>query len=346
IEKEPLDLSVYGLDRPAASLELRTSDSRKIFYIGDETPDGSGYYFNTDASSDVYIMESYMVDVIKLTARDYADIGSSFTAEEITALRITSAGGSVLNVVMRPEGARDQYGLLSYWDITEPKRQSASNSDVATLLTAPVADLENNVSAIIVSSDENIAETGLDSPEYTVQVTTEKENITYEISRQREEYRYIRRVGSGYILRVDSEDCDFAALRPYDVAEKYLALVDIGLVKGVTIEHGGKTTELAVVDGSGENAAFYADGKEVDSTAFRTFYSHIVALDVSGEAVDPKCENVVGSIEYRLTTGETISLVFAPYDDRNYAVFVNGEGLYCAAKKTIDKVFDEVRETF
>ncbi len=344
VEAAPDDLSVYGLDRPSASLTLTLKDgTAKTFYIGNKASDNSGSYFNTDSSSDVYFMQSYQVDMINLTARDYADIGESIAAGDITAIEIVSPSGT-LKVERSPEGQKDQYGLLSYWDITSPRRQSASNSDVEEKLLTPATQLEDSVSAIIKYDEAD--DHGLDSPQYRITLTSEAGSVVYAVSAPENEYRYIRRDDQDYILRVDSGACDFAAADAYTVAEKYLALVAINLVQNVNIDYDGEVTRLTVVDGGGDNASYYCENHEVDADVFTDFYMNIVAMDVDGEAVDPVLKDTVGSIEYVLNSGESIKLEFVPYDERNYAVFVNGDGLYYINKKKVTKVFDKVTQTF
>ncbi len=343
IEENPADLSVYGLDKPAAALRLVTTDGERTFYIGDETPDGNSYYFNTDTSSDVYLMESYVAAVVFLTARDYADIGSTIDADYITEIRISSPDGA-LHVVMDPEGEKDRYGLLSYWNITEPVERSASNSDVASVLSTPIAEMEDDISAILVDTAENRAETGVDSPQYTLELTSAGEDIVYRFGNTDGEYRYVLREGSGCIFRVDEVDCGFLYTQAYDVSEKYLAMIDIALLDSVKITYDGKTKLFTAVDADSDNARFYVDGKEVSGDEFRDFYQQIVAIPVGGEAIDPVYDDIVGTIEYTLTSGEKITLEFAPYEDRSYAVFVNGVGQYSILKKNIDRIFELTEE--
>lgn len=343
IDESPADLSVYGLDAPSASVDVRTDDGGKIFYVGSKTPDGSSYYFNTNSSPCVYLLDSYVADVAFLTARDYANLGSSFTAEDVTEIRIAPSAGEALHVVMDEGGPRDQYSLLSYWDITEPSAASASNTSVSETLCTPAAALETGASAIIADTVEARAEYGLASPEFTLDVTA-GEKITYRISPAAGEYRYILREGSGCILRVDNDDCAFLYTKPYDIMEKYLALIDISLLNSAEISRGGETMVLSVKNPSAENAEFFINGKKAEEDSFRKCYQQIVALGVSGEAVNPPKENIAGQIVYNLASGEKITLEFAEYDDRNYSVFVNGKGQYTILKKNIDKIFDMIKE--
>ena len=346
IEEDPADLSVYGLDNPSATLTLITAGGSKTFYIGNETPDGTGSYFNTDSSDDVYIMESYKVDVIRLTAKNYVTIAAGIADTDITGVRVEGSGG-VLEVKMQPTGPKDQYGLRSYWDIIEPVKQTASNSDVSNNLITPISKLEDGVTGVLEINDENLAETRLDSPEYTVTVTTVTGVVTYEISAVSGEYRYLRRSDVPYLMRVDADACTFVYTQPYDVAEKLLAQIDIGIVQEVNIEHKGNTYTLTILNGSGEDAAFYYNGMQVDTDTYRKLYQNIVVIPVSGEAEGEVArENLLGSIQYVLNSGEALTLEFVPYNDRNYAVFVDGECLYTVAKKNVDKIFSKVRETF
>lgn len=345
VAQDPEDLSAYGLDSPSAVMTLTTTAGSRTFYIGDETPDGSGSYFNTDGSSDVYIMAGYQVDVVRLTARDYLTVAAGLAAEDMTAVTIRGPEG-VLALSMDPAGPRDQYSLLSYWDITSPESRSASNSDVTDKLLTPISELENGVSGAMELNGENLTACGLDSPEYTVTVTAGGKDYTYEFSAVSGTYRYFRRSDVNYIMRADDEDCAFLRTTAYDVAEKLLAMIDIGLISEIHIEHEGETVNLDVVDGGGENPGFYHDGMQLDEDTFKDFYGHIVAVLVSGSLDSAPTGEEIGSIEYVLTGGESIKLVFTEYDERNYAVTVNGGDAYTVAKKTVEGIFDKVKDTF
>ncbi len=343
------DMSVYGLDAPTAVLTLTTAGGGRTFYIGSQTPDASGSYFNTDASEDVYIMKSYMVDVVELTARDYLTVAEGLSAESITAVTVDGPSGR-LAVEMRPEGPRDQYGLLSYWNLTSPERRSASNSDVTDRLLTPISQLESGVSGVLEMNDENLSSTGLNSPEYTVSVTAGGGDVVYEFSPVSGEYRYFRRSDVNYIMRTDSEDCAFLQTGSYDVAEKLLAMIDIALISEIRTSHDGREKQFDIVDGGGDNAAFYKDGVQLDADEFRDFYGKIVAIAVSGVPDGPADYSQPpapeGSIEYVLTDGTGLKLEFTGYDERNCLVSVDGEEYYTVARKTVDKMFEEIDKAF
>lgn len=344
IDENPEKAGDYGLANPETVLKLTTAGGGRTFSIGKETPDGGGYYFSTDASPAVYVMESYVADVAFLTARDYVNLGDSFAADSVTRVRIAPRGGSALCVEKDPEGERDRYGLLSYWNITEPQERSASNSDVLTLLTTPAADLESTASGIYENTAENRALTGVDAPEFNIEVTADGKNIAYAVSPASDEYRYLLREDSGYILRVDAEAADFAYTAMDAVAERYLAVIDIADVSGLEVDFRGEKTEFTVVDGAGDNAAFYRDSEELEADDFRALYQKLVALPVSGVLDDAPAEGVFGSITYKLASGENYVLEFAPYSERGYGVYINGRRQYSMLKKNVDDLFDLVRE--
>ena len=215
---------------------------------------------------------------------------------------------------------------------------------MVTLLTTPASQLEDTASGIYENTAENRAELGLDNPEFTVEVTA-REKITYLISPSDGEYRYIirsdgGRSDSGYILRVDSESGDFAYTTMERVAERYLAMIDIATLSSLDITHGGKTTHFTVIDGAGENAAFFMGDKELTAESFRPFYQQLVALPVSGVINDAPAENVIGTISYNLISGDRLVLEFAPYDERNYGVYINGTRQYTMLQKNVDKLFE------
>ena len=344
IDEAPENTGDYGLYQPETVITIGTSSGSRTFYIGNETPDGNSYYFNTDDSRSVYLMAGYVADVAFLTARDYVNLGSTFAADDVTRVRIVQRSGSALCVTMDPNGARDQYGLISYWDISEPEERSASNSDVVTMLTTPVAELESTVSGIYADTAENRAMTGLSNIEFTVEVTADDKDITYYISPAADEYRYIVRADSGYILRIDREAADFAYTPMESVAERYLAMIDIASVSSVDMTYRDEALHFTVIDGAGENAAFFVGDEELSAERFREFYQKIVALPVSGVIDDEPVEDVFGSISYNLISGDRLKLEFAPYGERSYGVYINGRRQYSMLKKNVDDLFDLMRE--
>ncbi len=341
----PDDLGDFGLDAPNAV--LTTTGGGRTFYIGGETPDGKGSYFNTDASSDVYVMKSYMVDVINLVAKDYADIAQGLAVENITGVAIDGPSGR-LAVEMDPAGPKDQYSLLSYWNITSPVKRSASNNDVTDRLLTPITEIEGGVSGILPITDENMASTGLSAPEYVIEVNTKSGLVKYDVSASDGTYRWIRRSDVDYLMRTGADGWSVLSAAPGDLEEKLLAMIDISLISEIRIEHKGETMNFDVVDGGGDNAAFFKDGVELDGDAFRDFYSGIVAISVSGSLDGPPAYSApvesVGSIEYVLASGESLKLEFWPGDERNYAADFNGE-YYSVARKTVDKIFENMDET-
>ena len=332
--------AAFGLDKPETTITVGADSGERSFYIGSETPDGSGYYFSTDSGPEVYVMESYVADVAFLTARDYVSLGTAFTAEEITEMRVEPRGGSPLHVVMNPDGAADQYGLLSYWTITEPEERSASNSDVTTVLLTPASEMESTASGIYEDNAENRAMLGLDSPEFSLEVTLEGGEASYLISPAAGEYRYIIREGTGYILRVDDAGCAFLYSTMEQVAEKYLAMIDVADLSGIEMAANGETKTFTVLDGAGDNASFYVDGRELAEDEFRGFYQQIVALLVSGVLEDAPMGDTIGSITYILNSGEKLKLDFTPYDERNCGVYINGKRQYSMLRKNVEKIFD------
>lgn len=339
----------FGLDSPVAVLTLTTTSGSRTFYIGSETPDNSGSYFNTDASSDVYVMKSYLVDVINLVAKDYADIAAGLNADDITGVSVSGPGG-VLEVRMDPSGPKDEYKLLSYWDLISPVHRSASNNDVTEKLLTPLTQIESGVTGILPPTDENMASTGLASPEYNITVDGKNGATVYEVSPSDGTYRWIRRSDVNYLMRTEAENWEILNLSASDLEEKLLALIDIRLISEIHIEHRGETMNFDIVDGGGENAAFFKDGTELDADGFRDFYSHIVAINVSGSLEDApeysQTPTPVGSIEYVLTNGESLKLTFTGYDERNDWVSVNGQENYTVAVKTVDKIFDDINDYF
>ena len=75
IEDDCKDLSVYGLDEPAATLSVNsTRGFSDIFYIGDKTPDGGAYYFLKDGDTTVWCVNTYFAQRVLKARNEFFDL--------------------------------------------------------------------------------------------------------------------------------------------------------------------------------------------------------------------------------------------------------------------------------
>lgn len=63
------DLQTYGLDPPSTVLDLGLRGDRKLrLFLGDTTPDGSGYYATQEGDDNLYVIESVWGQVLRRLA--------------------------------------------------------------------------------------------------------------------------------------------------------------------------------------------------------------------------------------------------------------------------------------
>lgn len=341
VEEAPEDLSLYGLDEPAATVRVAlASAEEKTFFIGDETSDKVQRYFNTDTSSDVYVINSSEVDYALRAQADFRDKSvAQRETSDIDEVEIKKNSKTTIRLKLREGGARDNFGALSYWNIVEPYEKSASNQEVETRILQYAASV--TADAYEDYTVANMAAFGLNNPQYTLRVhlVSGSEDIYSIGAAAPTGGRYVYMHGSDYIFVVSDDALAFLDTDPYALLEKYIALVDIKTCANVELTSGLTTVSLAVVDPDGELEAYYVDNKEVLEDDFKDFYQLLIGLTFDGEADAAAQGETLYSIKYTLQSGETISIAFAPYDERNYAVYIGGQCEFFIRQKKVESLF-------
>ena len=92
LSEEIEDLKTYGLDPPSTVLGLHLRGDRNLtMYLGDLTPDGSGYYATQEDDDNLYVIESVWGKVIRRLASEppYPSWFYRFDSSRVLYLSVT-----------------------------------------------------------------------------------------------------------------------------------------------------------------------------------------------------------------------------------------------------------------
>ena len=195
-EPSAADLKKYGLDKPAATVNLNMGSARATLLVGGKADDTTVYARDTSKPV-VMTIESSLADELKKGAEDYRrkDL-FEFRPYNANRLEITRAGTTIVFEKVKGEGPN----AVDKWRRVGPPAKDADKDKMDSLLSR----LSNMRAASFVDSTAN---TGLDAPAMTVVVkfddSKKEERVTFA---KHENDAYAARPGEPGAAKIDTTD--------------------------------------------------------------------------------------------------------------------------------------------
>jgi hypothetical protein len=175
---ETNDAKEYGLDKPAATVRVKSGSSEAGLAIGKSA--GDGVVYARDLSRPlIFTVEQALLDELKKPTDDFR-IKDLFDARAFNTTRVEIVRNGQ-TMVFEKEKGKDT------WKQTAPAQKAADGAKVEALLSA----LSNTRASSFV---EKISDTGLDAPETTV-------GVTFEDGQRKEKVAFARKGADAYARR-------------------------------------------------------------------------------------------------------------------------------------------------
>ena len=217
--------------------------------------------------------------------------------------------------------------------------QSGANDDyIDNKILEPIESIALNTP--LEGVDGGFSDT---SPELTISITP-YDNITGKygepytetlvVGKTEGDMTYVRYKGKVYMTPADS--IDFVNESAFNIVSKMQALVDISLVKSVTLEYGNEkhTMDISYNDNV---FRFKLDGKETNDKVSQKMYQSIISLAVDAVYNDaPIKDDTILKITFEGKKSENDTVVeIKPIDDINCALIRNGEVKFTIKKSKV-----------
>ena len=364
VVEAPGDLGVYGLDDPAAAVEIAFTDGTvRRFILGDKTPSGLRYYLMEQGQPDVYLVYASVGTAWTRTRGEmHAASLPQITVEEIRQASLTGADGEAITVGYEPD--RKSLGISGLW-LTSPVECEA-NAEAVT-------EYFQNIAAIAVkgfadeAAAEGLAQYGLDSPRYHLAVYGENEAGERSLIRELRigddcgddaVYARIDDTNDVYTIRRSSV-AFLASISTAKLIGRFTNIIDITNVNQIHVAGDGVDETLEIeripeLDESGDPIlgadgavataeAFRIGGEPADEKMFRKLYQLVIGTLADGllpvgwapaDSVKPAL-----TVTYRLTEGRADEIAeYLPYNAEHYAVRRNGVCLFYILKSRVDVI--------
>ena len=363
VEKDPEDLSIYGLDEPQFRMELSFDDGRTInLYIGNHTPVDYYYYAMTDSDNTVYTVGNYLTTLITRRELEYRDIKTfpEYTDEDIYSninwVRFTKRDGTVVEIQLDSDYSIEGNKASSSYMLLSPVVSSCTDELVQEKVLDVAATIKYSSIICDIGGDQ-LAEYGFDRPGRFEMKDTDGNVIDLVVGGMAQgNYSYVI-MGEQYDAFMAGEtdeltlltysadafaclDIDYTTL-----LNRAVWIQDIHSVGSIVYDMNGTvyTMELEEYDdvtGSGVDVVRTVgtiNGKSISETNTKRLYSRTLNLREVGE-VDSNAE--LGSAEYLITLnlrgGGKRVLELIALNERQYACRVDGKTEFYIYKSNID----------
>lgn len=331
-DETPEDLSLYGFAHPKARVTVTTDGESKMFFVGDMLSEKTGYYFKEDTSDIIYVIShdkgsSFCADIEKY--RSY--IVTGFDPETITSVSVDGPEGS-LAVTLN----QDTEVVPAKWLITSFYNKPADDKYTDEKLITPVSEIvATGVETDKAESDEKY---NLDT-----QVTITTTDISYSfLVGKGETEGYVRINGLPTVYTVKKEAIGFTELITYDILERYVYLVYMDDINGVTVTLPDKVYVLKI-DRKNSGETYTINGKNVDSEKFKSLYQKVIGISADAVISGAETGPLAAKIKFDYINGKTLEISFYEYDNLNYSVYENGKCLFYTKKQNISDIADVLK---
>lgn len=308
IENETDNLAEYGLDKPKSRVKVYYSDgTERTLNVGNFYGNNEGTYVYIDGDTNVYVVPSMAGNYLVYQLRDLLNLPSlTATGASAQNLYFIDSDRSVVNLAYIP-------GELSgekAWYILQPT-VCATDSD-------SIDEFFENLSGFTLSSvhkqsaGEDLSEYGFDTPVCELQSYNDDGKLLEHlvIGKKIDENTY-------YCALLSDEDAKFedspvyivqsdqvVLIRPdiVKIADPYLVSLNIYWLRSGEFTLNGEKYEITVdrktvydddgnikLEDDGTESTvntYFINGKQLDSTQFKTFYSKMLFLTVEGTTSD------------------------------------------------------------
>ena len=355
----------YGFDAPKATAEFIGRGETKGFTltIGNESPDGRGYYLKTTLAETVYLVEETEITEIFNEDLAYArndnlggfdensDNSDYFTDGSLSIYDTLVVNGKNFPQTMKVEKNDDDSYIA--FQITSPMNRYAY--DTKEFLLALGQGIVCAGSYSFDKSDASLKKFGLDDPYMIATMTVAGESLTYKIAKVDDTYAAVVCDSSPMIRKVALSNLVFIDDDVTDYYYKTLIVENIKDVDKLIMQNGGKTyafnlwyeTKVAESEDEEDEEIFHVSNglAELDGANFKKYY--LALLGISNVGFETK--EISGNYETVLTfkhnndTKDTV-IGFKKYSEQRWQYYIDGVASGIITSNDYSKLVDYTKQ--
>ena len=354
VERDPEDLSVYGLDEPQFSITITFKDDSHItLLVGAMTPVARNYYVMTEEDRVVYTVGNYLGDLLMRRPFEFRNIPSFPTYEDediytnISHVIMTRRDGVPVEIWLDKDFTMAGNKSSSVYMMTQPVVSSCADEKIESqldiLATISYADIVGDI------TPDQFKEYGFDKPCRLLLEDTSGNSLdlVFGTTFTGSAYACLGRQYDAYqagevdyltVLRYSETDFEWVNIDYMKLLIRAIWIINIHDVESVTYDFNGEIYYMELyeyddVTGSGVEvvrSCSHINGKDIHETNTKRIFSRTlnfreVNTIPEGMTYDPDYSY---SITVKLKSGEERVMTFHRINDRQYACVVDGVAEY------------------
>ncbi|NLM47562.1 MAG: DUF4340 domain-containing protein [Epulopiscium sp.] len=356
VEENPQDLEKYGLKSPVATVKAFFDDGdTREYYLGNKTPEGTTYYLMKKDDPKVYTVwmnhgENFSSGLDDLRNKKLTAINTL----ELDYLYIKQEDKPVIEIVSNINEELNKYGL-DLWMLKQPYNHTyaVGSKDFMELLEK---GFEFTIEEFVEDKPSDLSKYGLDEPRIEIQIKDTSNSLHLLVGSNKDDNLvYAKTADKDTVFTMAfSKLQPLLDLKPIDLIDRFVYIIDINLIDAIEIEHEGKVDKLTLSrttkkseDSDEEETitTYKVNGKEVEEEAFKDYYQNLIGITFDAE-LDKEVEKTEPEIRttFTLNSGEKVTVEYVPYDDDFYTVYRDGVSDFVASKKKVKTMLDSLKE--
>lgn len=377
IETNCRNLSVYGLDSPAATLSVNsTRGFTDVFLIGDKTPDGGAYYFVKEGETTVWCVNTYFAERVMKAQSGFFDLKISKPYKETDFIGLSidfndKSKNYEFRLATQKENAANLYAdtmvMTSPFlfgantaNVRNAARSVASLAADGVVCVSPTAEdlkkygFSSSSPVVRIGFEVDISEKTVDGATnpYYDPTATESKKITlyssYLLGGRKNGSLYLMYDDTDVVYSVPDEYFGFVDYTPDRFCQSLVFIRYLSDLSAFEIKGGGKTFKFDVSTDIGDDGSVtyhgYYNGKELTAKYMQSLYREIISVSNLGLASDPGGKAAVTVTCYG-RDGSDSKVEFVPLggDGLYYFCRVNGSGHFYVSSALLDRILKDAQ---
>lgn len=332
-----------GFDKPLIKVGVEDAANGSYgFVVGDQSPDGLGYYFMLDGSDKIYVVPTTELSDFQFKLIDLSDKTAipttifttdtssnkeedgSYAYFDSLALSGKLYGDTVTIENNKVEGASAE---VTPYIITTPTKRYAKTENLTSLI-----NLFSNSTVVAGNyafdiNDKTIKEFGLDNPDAIVTMTINGESKSFKISLVDDSYCAVIYDGATMIRKADISSFPFLALKTESFYNEHPFMYSISDISALELVDGEEKVKFDISYTEDEDSVktFHIsyNGKEIVASDFQNFYADFVATQCNSFEVTETSGDPESSITFTFHNGSDTVVEFYKISETQYQYSVD-----------------------
>ncbi|MBQ8176856.1 MAG: DUF4340 domain-containing protein [Oscillospiraceae bacterium] len=358
VVENPEDISIYGLDKPLATVTAQFTDSantvRKL-YVGNKTPKGTAHYFMMEGDPAVYTvnvgeMSPYLNDKWTAVIMTVFSAASAASEEDTTDYSIIQKMvidradldyDMVIEYDKRLEEENNMVANSSMYVLTSPVFREL-NPETCDPVTNGVFGLTATELCIVNPVEEDMVNCGLAEPAVILNVEANGNNsMTLKIGNEYTtedgaKARFVHVEGADIIYGFTTDLLPWLTVKPLDITTTMFTSNYIYDLTSVDIATDSEKYDFEITGSSADDFAVTLNGQAADGDAFKNFYQFILRAPSTDVYFEETTAKPVLTVDIKTTDGGD-SIEFIPSDNRQSIIRLNGKVTYVCATAYVDR---------